>query len=90
MNKIELVTAMAAKMETSKKDAEKALAAFQEVVKDALIAGDKVSLSGFMSFESVDAAERECRNPKDGTTVIVPKHRKVRVKIGKTLKDEVK
>lgn len=90
MNKLEIVTAIAEKTELTKKQAEAALVAFQEVVRETLIAGEKVSLTGFMSFETVDVAERECRNPKDGTTVVVPKHRKVKVKIGKTLKDEVK
>lgn len=42
MNKTELIAAMADKAEISKKDAEKALTAFTNVVADALTNGDKV------------------------------------------------
>ena len=42
MNKTELVAALAGKAELSKKDAEKALNAFVEVVSDAMKAGDKI------------------------------------------------
>ena len=90
MNKFEIVTAIAEKTELTKKQAEAALVAFQEVVRETLTVGDKVSLTGFMTYETVDVPERECRNPKDGSAIVVPKHRKVKVKIGKTLKDEVK
>lgn len=90
MNKVEIITAIAEKANMTKKDAEKALVAFQDVVREALDAGDKVSLNGFMTYETVDVPKRECRNPKDGSAIVVPKHRKVKVKIGKTLKDEVK
>ena len=42
MNKTELVAAIAEKAELSKKDAEKALAAFTDVVADTLKNGDKI------------------------------------------------
>ena len=47
MNKTELVAAIAEKAELSKKDAEKALAAFTDVVADTLKNGDKIQLVGF-------------------------------------------
>lgn len=90
MNKQELITALAEKTELTKKDTERVLAAFQEVVTDELVKGNKVMLTGFASFETTDVAERECRNPQTGGTVIAPAHKKVRVKIGKALKEAVK
>ena len=51
MNKTELVDAIAAKTELSKKDAEKALKAFVEVVTDELKKGEKIQLVGFGTFE---------------------------------------
>ena len=51
MNKTELVAAMAEQAELSKKDAEKALKAFVDVVTDELKKGEKVQLVGFGSFE---------------------------------------
>ena len=43
MNKTELIAAMAEKAELSKKDADKALAAFVEVVEEELVKGGKVT-----------------------------------------------
>ena len=50
MNKTELVAAMAEAAEISKKDAEKALKAFTDVVADELKNGEKVQLVGFGTF----------------------------------------
>ena len=50
MNKTELVAAIADKAELSKKDSEKALAAFVEVVTEELQKGEKVQLVGFGTF----------------------------------------
>ena len=51
MNKTELVAAVAAKTELTKKDAEKAVAAVLETVAETLAAGEKVQLVGFGTFE---------------------------------------
>ena len=57
MNKTEFIAAVAEKAEISKKDSEKALKAFVDVVAEQLKAGDKVQLVGFGTFEvSVRAA----------------------------------
>ena len=47
MNKTELIAAIAEKAEISKKDSEKALKAFIDVVTDQLKKDDKVQLVGF-------------------------------------------
>ena len=47
MNKTELIAAVAEKAEISKKDAEKAIKAFTDVVTDELVKGEKVQLVGF-------------------------------------------
>ena len=57
MNKADLVDAIAAKAELSKKDAEKALKAFEEVVTEELKNGGKVQLVGFGTFEVSERAE---------------------------------
>ena len=59
MNKTELVAAIAEKAEISKKDSEKALKAFIDVVSDQLKKGDKVQLVGFGTFEVSERAARE-------------------------------
>ncbi len=71
MNKTELITGMAEKAEISKKDAEKVLNAFTNIVADTLVDGDKVSITGFGTFEVVERAERQGRNPATGETITI-------------------
>ena len=59
MNKTELIAAIAAKSELSKKDSEKALRAFEEAVTEELAAGGKVQLVGFGTFDVAHRAARE-------------------------------
>ena len=56
MNKTEFIAAVAEKAEISKKDSEKALKAFVDVVTEQLKAGDKVQLVGFGTFEVSERA----------------------------------
>lgn len=69
MNKTELIAAVAEKAEISKKDSEKALKAFIDVVTDELKAGGKIQLVGFGTFEVSERAAREGRNPQTGKTM---------------------
>ena len=69
MNKTELVAAIAEKTELSKKDVEKALKAFTDVVAEQLKNGEKVQLVGFGTFEVSERAAREGRNPLTGETM---------------------
>ena len=60
MNKAELIAAVAENAELTKKDAEKAVKAFIEVVTDELKKGEKVQVVGFGTFE-VDQASDSCQ-----------------------------
>ena len=90
MNKSELIVALAQKAELSKKDAEKALGAFVEVVTETLKAGDKVQLVGFGTFESKDRPARTARNPRTGEEIQIPATKTASFKVGKALKDSIK
>ena len=89
MNKTELVAAIAEKAALSKKDAEKALAAFTDVVADTLKNGDKIQLVGFGTFEVAERAERTGRNPQTGKDIVIPASKSPKFKAGKALKDIV-
>ena len=89
MNKAELVAAIAEKTELSKKDAEAAVKAFIDVVPDALKKGDKVQMVGFGTFEVVERAEREGRNPQTGATMKIAASKSPKFKAGKALKDAI-
>ena len=89
MNKTELTAAIAEQAGISKKDAEKALKAFTDVVADELKKGEKVQLVGFGTFEVVERAAREGRNPQTGETMKIAASKSPKFKPGKALKDEV-
>ncbi len=89
MNKTELVAAIAEQTELSKKDAEKALKAFIDVVTDELKKGEKVQLVGFGTFEISERAAREGRNPLTGEAMSIPASKAPKFKAGKALKDAV-
>jgi len=89
MNKTELIAAVAEKAEISKKDSEKALKAFVDVVTTQLKKGEKVQLVGFGTFEVSERAAREGRNPQTGKTMKIKACKAPKFKAGKALKDAV-
>ena len=89
MNKTELVAAIADKTELSKKDSEKALKAFIDVVGEELKKGEKIQLVGFGTFEVRDRKEKLSKNPQTGETITVPAKKAPAFKAGKALKDAV-
>lgn len=89
MNKTELIAAVAEQAEISKKDSEKALKAFVDVVTEQLKAGEKVQLVGFGTFEVSERAAREGRNPQTGKTMKIAACKAPKFKAGKALKDAI-
>ena len=89
MNKTEFIAAVAEKAEISKKDSEKALKAFVDVVAEQLKAGDKVQPVGFGTFEVSERAAREGRNPQTGETMTIAACKAPKFKAGKALKDAI-
>lgn len=89
MNKTELVAAVAEQAEISKKDAEKVLKAFVDVVTEEMKKGEKVQLVGFGTFEVSERAAREGRNPQTGKTMKIEACKAPKFKAGKALKDAV-
>lgn len=89
MNKTELVAAIAEKTELSKKDAEKAVKAFTDVVSEELKKGEKIQLVGFGTFEVAERPAREGRNPRTGETMPIAASKAPKFKAGKALKDMV-
>ena len=89
MNKTELISAMSENANMTKVDAEKALKAFIDTVTEELKNGGKVQLVGFGTFEVVERAERQGRNPKTGETITIAASKSPKFKAGKALKDIV-
>ena len=89
MNKAELVAAVADRTELSKKDAEKPLKAFVDVVAEELKKGEKIQLVGFGTFEVSERAAREGRNPANGQPMQIAASKATKFKAGKALKDAI-
>jgi len=89
MNKSELVSAIAEKAAITKKDSEKFVQAFVDVVTEELGNGGKVQLVGFGTFDVADRKAREGRNPQTGKPMTIPASKAPRFKVGKALKDAV-
>ena len=82
MNKTELIAAIAEKTELSKKDAEKAVKAFTDVVVEELQKGEKIQLVGFGTFEVSERAARTGRNPQTGAEMPIPASKAPKFKAG--------
>ena len=85
MNKTELVAAVAAKAELSKKDADAAVSAVVDAITEALADGDKVSLVGFGTFSVSERAERTGINPSTKATITIPAKKVAKFKAGAEL-----
>lgn len=90
MNKTELIEAMMAKAELSKKDTEKAVKAFEAVVTEELANGGQIQLIGFGTFKTAERKERIGRNPKTNEEMIIEGGTYPKFTPGKSLKDAVK
>ena len=89
MNKSALAAALAEKTQLSKKDAEKALNAFIDVVTVSMAKGEKVQLIGFGTFDVKDRPARVARNPRTGEEIKIAASKAPAFKAGKALKDKV-
>lgn len=89
MNKAELVNAMATETGVSKKDVEKVLNSFINVVSNEMANKGKVQLVGFGTFETRQRAARKGLNPQTKEEIEIPACTVPAFKAGKALKDKV-
>ena len=89
MNKTELVSAIAENAGLTKKDSEKVLKAFVDVVTEELKKGEKVQLVGFGTFEVSERPAREGINPQTKEKIEIAASKAPKFKAGKALKDAV-
>jgi DNA-binding protein HU-beta len=89
MNRKELVEALAAKTESTKADAERAVAGLIDIISGTLTKGDSITLVGFGTFEVRKRAARTGRNPKTGEELKIKAAKVPAFKAGATLKAAV-
>lgn len=86
MNKTELVAAIATHTKVDRKQVAAVLDGLEDVVAANVKKGEKVALTGFVSFERVDRKARTARNPQTGEPIKVKASKAPRVTAGATLK----
>ena len=89
MNKTELIAEIAEKSGLSKKDSEKALAAFMDSIMEAVASEEKVQLIGFGTFELRFRSQRKGRDPRTNKEITIPAAKVPAFKAGKAFKETV-
>ena len=89
MNKSELINEISNKTQLTKKDTEKAVNAFMDVIKNTLSKGDKVQLVGFGKFEVKKRAARRCINPRTREEIRINETKIPSFRPGKPFRDIV-
>ncbi len=91
MNKAELIEAVQKTLgkEVSKAQAERAIEATIEGIKQGLRKSKSVQLIGFGTFRVVDRKARKGVNPKTGQPISIKKSRTVKFAVGKALKSKL-
>lgn len=89
MNKTELVEKVADNAGLTKSQAEAAVNAFVETLTDVLVAGDKIALKGFGTFEVRARDARTGRNPRTGEAMQIAASKVPAFKASSTLKTAV-
>ncbi|MBQ4037573.1 MAG: HU family DNA-binding protein [Clostridia bacterium] len=89
MNKTELIAAVAAEAEVSKKEAAAVIEATIAAVTKALKKGEKVQLIGFGTFETRAREARQGKNPRTGEAIKIAACKVPAFKAGAALKEEV-
>ncbi len=91
MNKAELATRLADKLNLSKKVGEDIVEAFEDIVTHTLVNGEEVTIAGFGTFSARVRAGRMGVNPRNPTEKIqIPSVTVPKFKAGKALKDSLK
>lgn len=91
MKKAELISKVVDKTGLSKKDASAVVDTVFDVIAEAMIRGEQVSLVGFGTFGSKERQARTCVNPlKPGEKIEVPAMKVPSFKPGKPLKESLK
>ena len=89
MNKQELIAKIADVAGLSKADANKALDATVDVLKEALVAGEKIQLVGFGTFAVAERPAREGINPATKEKIQIPARKVAKFKAGAELSEAV-
>lgn len=89
MNRTDVIALIAEEESMTKRKAEEVVRVIIDTMKEALIQGEKVQITGFGTFEVRDRAPRVGRNPKTNEEVHIDAFRKPVFRASQTLKERV-
>ncbi len=89
VNRADIVTALADRASVTKEQADAVLSAFTDVLGESLAQGEKVQITGYLTAETVQRAERSGRNPRTGEELTIPASTGVKLSAGSKLKAAV-
>jgi DNA-binding protein HU-beta len=90
MTKADLIAAVAAEADVTQAVVEKVLSALTDTIEKALKKGDKITLTGFGTFQCARRAARTGRNPRTGKEISIAACSVPRFKPGNKLKEALK
>lgn len=89
MTKLELVEKISDKLGCTKVEADKTLNGVVDIIKEAILQGEKVQLVGFGIFEPKTIAARKARNPRTGEEFMTTESKGMRFSVSGKFKEEL-
>ena len=89
LTKTDLIAAVAAHTDFTAKDVASVLAGIEDVVVANVAKGEKVVVTGFLTFDRVQRAARTGRNPQTGETIKIKASKSPKVSAGASFKKVV-
>jgi DNA-binding protein HU-beta len=90
VNRADLIDLLAAENNSTKAAAELFINSFLSAIISQVARGEKITLAGFGTFDTLVRKSRNSRNPKTGEPLVIPAKRVARFKVGKEFSDAVK
>ena len=90
MNKQEMVAQVAGKVGQTKKEVQNVVDAFMEAIGNTLARGERVTLVGFGTFQTMERKARRGVNPQTGSSIQIPRRQVPKFVPGKALKEKVR
>jgi DNA-binding protein HU-beta len=89
LTKTDLIAAVAAHTGSTAKDVSSVLSGLEDVVVANVAKGEKVVITGFLTFDRVQRAARSGRNPQTGETIAIKASKSPKVSAGASFKKVV-
>ena len=90
MTKQRLIETLAAETTMTKRQVEQVLMTFVDIVERTVATGEKVSVTGFGTFDLGKRAARRGVNPQTGEEIHIPEMAMPRFRAGKRLKETIR